>query len=141
MAAAVLLGSLDGCSGTTPPQMAALRAGRDAVMPCRERFHEESQTYADCARYVAQQAAGDPALRDWRRLGALYTGWVHADLVGQQGDAPADQAARTLLRETLPLQRQLRVSDAVLCQVVDAPCAALAERSRALLAAPAPAAR
>ncbi len=135
--ATVLLGCLAACSSASPQQLAALRAGRDAVMPCQERFHEESQTYADCARYVAQQAQGDPAVRDWRRLGALYTGWVHADLVGQQGDAPADHAARLLLTEALDLQRRLQAREAMLCQLVEQSCAALEERRRALSAAPA----
>jgi len=130
---AVLLG-LGGCSGATPQQQAALRAGRDAAVPCQERFHEESQTYADCVRYVAQQALGDPAVRDWRRLGALYTGWVSADLVGRQGDAPADRAARQLLDEALELQRRLQAPDPALCELVGQPCAALRQRRRALLA-------
>ena len=133
---AVLFGCLTACSGATQQQLEALRAGRDAAMPCQERFHEESQTYADCVRYVAQQALGEAPVRDWRRLGALYTGWVHADLVGQQGDAPAGQAARMLLHEALPLQKQLRVSDAILCEAVGVPCAALEQRARELLAAP-----
>jgi len=131
----VLLGCLSACSGASPQQLAALRAGHDAVMPCQERFHEESQTYADCARYVAQQAQGDPVVRDWRRLGALYTGWVQADLVGQQGDAPAAEAARLLLGEALQLQRRLRLRDAALCRLVEQPCAALEERRRVLLPA------
>lgn len=131
----VLVGMLSACSAATPQQLKALQAGRDAAMPCQERFHEESQTYADCVRYVAQQAVGDAQLRDWRRLGALYTGWVHADMVGQQGDAPADRAARQLLRESLQLQRRLRAGDAGLCELVGVPCATLEQRRRALLAA------
>jgi hypothetical protein len=130
---AVLPGVLAACSAATPQQLAALRAGRDAAVPCQERFHEESQTYADCVRYVGQQALADPAVRDWRRLGALYTGWVHADLVGQQGDGPADRAARLLLGEALALQQRLRARDAALCELVERPCAALEERRRALL--------
>lgn len=132
---------LSGCSGASEEQLAALRAGRDAVTPCQERFHEESQTYADCARYVSQQAQGDARVREWRRLGALYTGWVHADMVGQQGDAPANQAARMLLGEALPLQKQLHAGDATLCEMVGVPCATLAERRRELLAPPQPAPR
>lgn len=120
--------------GATPPQLAALREGRDAATPCRERFHEESTTYADCARYVAQQAAGNPRYQDWRRLGALTTGWVSADMVGQQGDAPADSAARQLLGEALQLQRRLGARDADLCELVGLPCAAMGERRRVLLA-------
>ncbi|MDE0855081.1 MAG: hypothetical protein OSA97_11740 [Nevskia sp.] len=132
MAAAMLAAACEGAS----PQAAALRAGRDAVMPCQERFHEQSQTYADCVRYVTQSAArrGETAqYADWFRLGGLYTGWVHADLVGQQGDAPAAQAARELLREALPLQQQLRSGDAQLCELEGIPCATLLNRRRELL--------
>lgn len=124
------------CSRPQQEQLAALRAGRDAATPCQERFHEESQTYADCVRYVAQsKASGGAPQRDWFRLGALYTGWVHADMVGQQGDAPADQAARTLLGEALQLQQQLHVGDAQLCELVGVPCANLDNRRRELLGA------
>lgn len=133
---ALLVTGLTGCEPATPQQQQALRAGRDAVVPCQERFHEESQTYADCVRYVAQQALGDPAVRDWRRLGALYTGWVRADLVGQQGDAPADRAARTLLAEALGLQQRLGARDGLLCELVERPCVALDERRRELQAPP-----
>jgi hypothetical protein len=127
--------AVSACSGgATPPQLAALREGRDAATPCRERFHEESQTYADCARYVAQQASSNAGYQDWRRLGALYTGWISADMVGQQGDVPADRAARQLLGEALQLQRRLGARDADLCGVAGLPCATMDERRRELLA-------
>lgn len=131
-----LLAGLAACSQPLPEQLAALRGGRDAATPCQERFHEESQTYADCVLYVAQSAAhGDMALhRDWFRLGALYTGWVSADMVGRQGDAPADRAAHELLGEALKLQRQLHATDAQLCELVGVPCATLENRRRELLA-------
>jgi hypothetical protein len=121
------------CSGATAPQQAALREGRDAVTPCRERFHEESTTYADCAYYVAQQAGSNSQYREWRQLGALYTGWVSADMVGQQGDAPADGAARRLLRDALELQQRLQARDADLCGLVGVPCPNLRERRQELL--------
>ena len=128
-----------GCAQAAAPQAAALRSGRDAAMPCQERFHEESQTYADCVRYVTQSGArGAAPYGDWYRLGALYTGWVHADLVGQQGDAPADQAARQLLHEALQLQQRLQASDAQLCELVGVPCATLLNRRRELLGATPP---
>ena len=132
-----LLTGLAACSRPLPEQLAALRGGRDAATPCQERFHEESQTYADCVLYVAQAAAhGNMAAHhDWFRLGALYTGWVSADMVGQQGDAPADRAAHQLLAEALKLQRQLHATDAQLCELVGVPCAALDNRKRELLAA------
>ena len=131
-----LLLGMAACSRPQPQQLAALRGGRDAATPCQERFHEESQTYADCVSYVAQSAAHRNMAvdRDWFRLGALYTGWVDADMVGQQGDAPAGRAARQLLAEALKLQRQLRASDAELCELVGVPCAALDHRKRELLA-------
>lgn len=136
--ATLLLGGT-ACSRPQPEQLAALRAGRDAATPCQERFHEESQTYADCVRYVAQSkafnASAGIAQRDWFRLGALYTGWVHADMVGQQGDAPADLAAHTLLGEALQLQQQLHVTDAQLCELVGVPCANLGNRRHELLGA------
>lgn len=131
----LLLGG-SACSRPQPEQLAALRAGREAATPCQERFHEESQTYADCVRYVARsKASGGTPQHDWFRLGALYTGWVHADMVGQQGDAPADQAAHTLLGEALQLQQQLHATDAQLCELVGVPCANLDNRKHELLGA------
>lgn len=134
----LLLGG-SACSRPQPEQLAALRAGREAATPCQERFHEESQTYADCVRYVARSkasgASGGTPQHDWFRLGALYTGWVHADMVGQQGDAPADQAAHTLLGEALQLQQQLHATDAQLCELVGVPCANLDNRKHELLGA------
>ena len=135
-----LVSGLAACSRPAPEQLGALRGGRDAAQPCQERFHEESQTYADCVRYVAQSSThgGDTPNQDWFRLGALYTGWVHADLIGQQGDAPADKAARQLLGEALELQRQLHAGDAQMCELVGIPCATLANRKQELLAAAPP---
>jgi hypothetical protein len=129
---------LSACAGAAREQLVALRAGNDAATPCQERFHEESQTYADCVRYVSQQKQGAEDLRDWRKLGALYTGWVHADMVGMQGDAPSAAAARALLGEALDLQRRLGAGDATLCALVVVPCPLLKERRKELLAPPAP---
>lgn len=127
------LAACAGAAGTPEQRLEALRAGRDAALPCQERFHEESQTYADCVRYVSQQRLGAEALRDWRKLGALSLGWVHADLVGQQGEAPAALAARQLLNEALDLQQRLGASDAQLCELVQMDCALLAQQRRDLL--------
>lgn len=131
----ILLG-MAACSGPDGTQLQALRSGRDAVLPCQERFHEQSQTYVDCVRYVAQAGSKDltPALLAWRRLGALYTGWVHADLVGQQGDAPAAAGARTLLREARTLQQQLQAPQPALCDLVGIPCARIDNRMQELQA-------
>lgn len=109
-----------------------MRGGRDAAVPCIERFHDQGQTYAECVRHVAAQR-GAPGLR---RLGALTQGWFTADLVAQQtadGDAPA--AARALLTDADALQRQLGVPDAALCTVLEQDCATLRRRRHAVRAA------
>lgn len=118
-------------AATTPntEQWQALRAGRDAVVPCSERFHEQGDTYAECVRYVADRSPA--SVQAWHRLGALYSAWVVADLVAQQqGDADAQAAALHLLHEAETLQKELHVDDAPLCRLVEKSCDWLAVRKR-----------
>jgi hypothetical protein len=112
-------------------ERAALRQGGDAAAPCIERFHDQGHTYAECVRYVAARFAGDAAPR--QRLGALTQGWFTADLAARQsGDTDAAIARTALLADADRLQRELRVSDAALCELLAQSCATLAKR-RAIL--------
>ncbi len=123
------------CSRIDPTQAAALAAGRDAVVPCQERFHEQSRTYADCARYIANRksASTATATHDWRRLGALTAAWITADRVGQLGDAEANGSARQLVAEATQLQQQMKVADATLYALLGMPRGNFNNRRKDLL--------
>jgi hypothetical protein len=128
----MLAGTLAAGCGPSAERL-ALQQGRDAAAPCIERFHDQGHTYAECVRYVAARFAGDAAPR--QRLGALTQGWFTADLAARQsGDADASTARAALLAEADRLQRDLRVPDAALCELLAQRCAAFVSR-RAILRA------
>lgn len=125
---------LAGCAQESAAAQQALRSGRDAALPCQERFHDQTQTYVECIRYVAGDSKNEmKAAADWHRLGAFYTGWVSADLLAQQGDREAEGVARELLSEALRLEKKLKADEAALCALVDLPCSTLKNRQRDLL--------
>lgn len=119
------------------PFQAALQAGADAAAPCRQQIDDDAYEFLECVQVRARPAARRSRLDDARRLGALFQGWVSADVAAGYAVEGAETAASTLLRVLLPLQKQLDVKDRTLCSLQEVSCVAIINRKREVLASPA----
>lgn len=109
----------------------ALQAGADQAASCQTQVDDDADELPGCVQARARAAAGTPArLADAQRLGALFRGWVIADIAAAYAVAGAEPVAATLLGELRPLQRKLGVSDAALCALLRDGCRGVFERLR-----------
>ncbi len=109
----------------------ALQRGADQAATCQTQVEHDADELPGCVRARARTAAGTPRkLADAHKLGALFRGWVIADIAAAYAVDGAEPAASALLRELLPLQHKLGVSDAALCRLMADSCRGLIERKQ-----------
>ncbi|WP_428385346.1 hypothetical protein [Nevskia ramosa] len=112
----------------------ALQQGADQAASCQVQIEHDADELPGCIQARARTAAGTPTrLADAHRLGALFRGWVMADIAAAYAVDGAEPAASALLRELLPLQRKLGVSDAALCRLMADGCRGVIERKQEVL--------
>jgi hypothetical protein len=109
-------------------------AGRAAVQPCQERFHDQADSFGECVRYVDSSRQPKDDTQPWWRLGAYEWAAVAAERAAQLGDADAEPGARLLAAEAAKLEAQLRISDEAVCRFLETPCPAMREARRLRLA-------
>lgn len=109
----------------------ALQAGADRAASCQTQVEDDADELPGCVQARARAPAGTPTrLAEAQRLGALFRGWVIADIAAAYAVAGAEPVAATLLGELRPLQRQLSVGDAALCALLRDGCHGIFERLR-----------
>lgn len=109
----------------------ALQYGADQAASCQEQVEHDADELPGCVQARAHSAGGTPRrLAEAQRLGALFRGWVIADIAAAYAVDGAEPAATALLHELLPLQRKLGVTDDALCGLLHDGCSGLIKRKR-----------
>ena len=95
----------------------------DARGHCQTLMHEDAVAFTQCADDWLQQHA-PRALQ----LGGSYYAWLACTSAAKNGLPAAQPAALHFLAILRPLQRQLALSDAALCPLIEGDCAARTAR-------------
>lgn len=109
----------------------ALQRGADQAASCQVQIEHDADELPGCVQARARTDTGTPPRHaQAHRLGALFRGWVMADTAAAYAVDGAEPAATAMLRELLPLQRKLGISDAELCKLMPDGCRGLIERKQ-----------
>lgn len=119
------------------PLQAALSSGAEAAATCQSQIEHDAYELVGCVQARANEhGALPPLLAQACGLGALFRGWVMADIAAAFAVDGAEAAATELMHALLPVQEKLGVSDPQLCELLPDSCPTVIHRKREVLAAP-----
>ena len=99
---------------------------------CYKQMYRDPNAYAQCLRDLRQAQAGTPL----KKLGVEYFAFVGALSYMRVGHMNAEQIAAEFLKDFRRTQKQVGISDAMLCSTVPGDCTVRLAQTREMEATP-----